>query len=95
VEGSRKIYGWESFSRFHSDDWLKYTQITTKNVVIRAPAIPEITHSAENIKGKLATNHGHTVWKPTLATIPPTNPNRANIPSIFTLSLIRFTVVFN
>jgi hypothetical protein len=24
--------------------------------------------------------------------MPPTNPNRANIPSIFTLSLIRFTV---
>jgi hypothetical protein len=40
---------------------LRYTQITTKHVVIRAPANPEITHSAENIRGKLAISQGHTV----------------------------------
>ncbi len=38
-----------------------YTQITTKNVVIRAPAIPDMTHSAENIRGKLTSSQGHTV----------------------------------
>jgi len=34
----------------------RYTQITTKNVVIRAPAIPDMIHSAEeNIRGKVDT----------------------------------------
>ncbi len=40
---------------------LRYTQMTTKNVVIKAPAIPEMTHSAENMKGRLAASQGHTV----------------------------------
>ncbi|MBA7705708.1 hypothetical protein ES703_114544 [subsurface metagenome] len=70
-----------------------YTQITTKNVVIRAPAIPDMTHSAENIRGKLASSQGHTVWKPMFAAIPPRKPNRANTPSIFILSLILFTLL--
>ena len=72
---------------------LRYTQITTKHVVIRAPAIPETTHSAENSAGKLATSQGHTVWNPTLAITPPTKPSKANIPRIFILSLTCFTLL--
>lgn len=72
---------------------LRYTQITTKHVVIRAPAIPEITHSAENSAGKLATSHGHTVWKPTFANTPPTKPSKAKTPSIFILSFTCFTLL--
>lgn len=70
-----------------------YTQITTKNVVIRAPAMPDMTISDANSRGKLATSQGHTVWKPMLASTPPMKPSRANAPSIFILSPIRFTLV--
>ncbi len=41
---------------------LRYTQITTRHVVIKAPAIPDRTHSAVNIDGKTAKSQGHTVW---------------------------------
>lgn len=67
--------------------------MTTKHVVIRAPAIPEITHSAENMKGRLAASQGHTVWNPTFAITPPRKPSKANIPSIFILSFILFTML--
>jgi hypothetical protein len=72
---------------------LRYTQMTTKHVVIRAPAIPEMTHSAENIKGRLAASHGHTVWKLTFAITPPRKPSRANTPSTLILSAILFTML--
>jgi len=78
----------------YSEELLRYTQITTKNVVIRAPATPEIIHSAEaNNIGKLASNQGHTVLAPMFAAIPPMNPIRANALSIFTLSLIHYTLL--
>ncbi len=83
----------EIFSLYSAEGLLRYTQITTKHVVISAPAIPEITHSAENIRGKLANNHGHTVYEPMLAITPPKKPNRANTPSIFILSLMCFTLL--
>lgn len=41
---------------------LRYTQITTRHVVIKAPAIPDRTHSAVSIDGKTAKIQGHTVW---------------------------------
>jgi len=41
---------------------LRYTQITTRHVVIKAPAIPDRTHSAVSIDGKTAKSQGHTVW---------------------------------
>ncbi len=75
-------------------DLLRYTQITTKNVVIRAPATPDMIHSAEaNNIGKLASNQGQTVLAPMFAAIPPRNPNIAKVASIFILSLIRFTLL--
>lgn len=40
---------------------LRYTQITTRHVVIKAPAIPDRTHSAVSIDGKTAKSQGHTV----------------------------------
>jgi hypothetical protein len=91
-EGVPNNWGVEFFS-FYSEGLLRYTQITTKLVVIRAPAIPEMTHSAENMEGKLTTSQGHTVWKLMLAITPPRKPNRANIPIIFNLSPIRFTLL--
>jgi len=44
-----------------TDDPLRYTQITTKNVVIKAPAIPDKTHSAVSIVGKTSKSQGHRV----------------------------------
>ena len=44
------------------EDPLRYTQITTRHVVIKAPAIPDRTHSAVSITGKTAKSQGHTVW---------------------------------
>jgi len=41
---------------------LRYTQITTRHDVIKAPAIPDRTHSAVSIDGKTAKNQGHTTW---------------------------------
>jgi len=41
---------------------LRYTQITTRHVVIKAPAMPDRTHSAVNIDGKTAKSQGHNVW---------------------------------
>ena len=41
---------------------LRYTQITTRHVVIKAPAIPDRTHSAVSTDGKTAKSQGHTVW---------------------------------
>jgi hypothetical protein len=41
---------------------LRYTQITTMNVVIKAPAIPDKTHSAVNTVGATARSQGHKVW---------------------------------
>jgi len=40
---------------------LRYTQITTRQVVINAPANPDRTHSAVSIVGKVAKSQGHTV----------------------------------
>ena len=51
----------EKFFSIYSEDLLRYTQITTKHVVIKAPAIPDMTHSDENSRGKFATSQGHTV----------------------------------
>lgn len=83
----------EEFFLLYSWGLLRYTQTTTKNVVIRAPAIPDMTHSAERINGRLAANQGHTVWRPMFTMTPPKKPNRANTPSIFILSLILFTML--
>jgi len=55
--------------------------------------MPDMTISDANSIGKLAANQGHTVWKPMLASTPPMKPSRANAPSIFILSPIRFTLV--
>jgi len=54
---------WVGIFSLYSEGLLRYTQITTKNVVISAPAIPDMIHSAEeNIRGKVDTSQGHTVW---------------------------------
>jgi len=59
--GSFENMNKESFY-LYSLDPLRYTQITTKHVVIKAPAIPDITHSAVSIAGKTAKSQGHNVW---------------------------------
>ena len=41
---------------------LRNTQITTRHVVIKAPANPDMTHSAVRIVGNVARSQGHTVW---------------------------------
>ena len=82
------------FGRFYvgSVGLLRYTQITTRHVVIKAPAIPDRTHSAVSIDGKTAKSQGHNLWYMMFAETPPMNPNNANIPSIFNLSPIVVTL---
>jgi hypothetical protein len=55
------------------------------HVVMRAPAIPEMAHSAVSIEGKIVKSQGHIVRKNTFAKIPPRNPTIAKVPSIFIL----------
>jgi len=49
------------FAYLGSVGLLRYTQITTRHVVINAPANPDRTHSAVSIVGKVAKSQGHTV----------------------------------